>query len=119
VENLAHLEHRLRVAGDRVCIVDLYNRACGACKEVEKHFAASCRVSGLEDDGPVFLKHNIRDDRDDLSDVARLYGVRHAPAFLVFQGGALKWRMRGRDLARVARAARELEEEARAGGRSN
>ena len=34
---------------------------------------------------PVFLKHNIRDERDDLSDIAKFYGMKHAPAFLVFQ----------------------------------
>lgn len=35
-----------------------------------------------------FLKHNIRDDFDDLTDVARLYGVRAVPCFVFFVGGA-------------------------------
>ena len=38
--------------------------------------------------GVRFLKHNIRDDFDDLTDVARLYGVRSVPCFVFFVGGA-------------------------------
>lgn len=38
--------------------------------------------------GVRFLKHNIRDDFDDLTDVARLYGVRAVPCFVFFIGGA-------------------------------
>lgn len=38
--------------------------------------------------GVRFLKHNIRDDFDDLTDVARLYGIRAVPCFLFFIGGA-------------------------------
>jgi hypothetical protein len=35
-----------------------------------------------------FLRHNIRDDFDDLTDVARLYRVRAVPCFVFFVGGA-------------------------------
>jgi hypothetical protein len=35
-----------------------------------------------------FLKHNIRDDFDDLTDVARLYSVRAVPCFVFYIGGA-------------------------------
>ncbi len=38
--------------------------------------------------GVRFLKHNVRDDFDDLTDVARLYGVRAVPCFVFFVGGA-------------------------------
>ena len=38
--------------------------------------------------GARFLKHNIRDDFDDLTDVARLYGIRAVPCFVFFIGGA-------------------------------
>ena len=38
--------------------------------------------------GVRFLKHNIRDDFDDLTDVARLYGIRAVPCFVFFIGGA-------------------------------
>ena len=38
--------------------------------------------------GVRFLKHNIRDDFDDPTDVARLYGVRSVPCFVFLVGGA-------------------------------
>ena len=44
--------------------------------------------SGGQMAGARFLKHNIRDDFDDLTDVARLYGVRAVPCFVFFIGGA-------------------------------
>ncbi len=44
--------------------------------------------SGGQMAGARFLKHNIRDDFDDLTDVARLYGIRAVPCFVFFIGGA-------------------------------
>ena len=35
-----------------------------------------------------FLKHNIRDDFDDLTDVAAFYRVKSVPSFLFLVGGA-------------------------------
>ena len=48
--------------------------------------------SGGQMAGVRFLKHNIRDDFDDLTDVARLYGIRAVPCFVFFIGGAQVWR---------------------------
>lgn len=47
--------------------------------------------SGGQMAGARFLKHNIRDDFDDLTDVARLYGIRAVPCFVFFIGGAQVW----------------------------
>ena len=44
--------------------------------------------SGGQMAGVRFLKHNIRDDFDDLTDVARLYRIRAVPCFVFFIGGA-------------------------------
>ena len=38
--------------------------------------------------GLRFIKHNIRNDFDDPSDVARMFRVRAAPTFYFFVGGA-------------------------------
>ena len=38
--------------------------------------------------GAVFLKHNIRNDFDDLTDIARLHRVRAVPTFVFFAGGS-------------------------------
>ncbi len=38
--------------------------------------------------GVRFLKHNIRDDFDDLTDVAAFYRVKSVPSFLFLVGGA-------------------------------
>ena len=39
-------------------------------------------------EGVLFLKHNIRDEFDDVSDVARWYRIKHVPCFTFFVGGA-------------------------------
>lgn len=38
--------------------------------------------------GVTFLKHDIRTEHDDLSDLARLYKVRATPTFAFLVGGA-------------------------------
>lgn len=35
-----------------------------------------------------FLKHNVRDEFDDLTDVAAFYRVKSVPSFLYLVGGA-------------------------------
>ena len=39
--------------------------------------------------GVKFLKHNVRDDFDDVTDIARLYRIKNVPCFVFFSGGAM------------------------------
>lgn len=101
VHDVTHLEFCLQQSPeDQIVVLDLYNTACGVCQEIEERLAVKCRS---QDDDVLFLKHNIRDERDDLSDIARLYEVRHAPAFLVFRNRTKVWEMRGRSIVRLQR----------------
>jgi len=88
-----------------VLVVDLYNDACGACKELEAQLRAVCKRRGAAGSGPVFLKHNIRNAYDELSDLAELYAFTRAPAVCILHDGAVKWYMEGRDVRRVCAAA--------------
>ncbi|CAK0785139.1 hypothetical protein CVIRNUC_008345 [Coccomyxa viridis] len=93
LKNLAHLDRVADSAASSVVVVAFYSRSCGICKEMLKHYAKLCKESGGQMAGVRFLKHNIRDDFDDLTDVARLYGVRAVPCFVFFIGGAQMKRM--------------------------
>lgn len=59
--------------------------------------------------GPIFLKHNIRDARDDLTDVALTFRARHAPAVLLFKDEAMHWSMTGRNMPILMRAIERLD----------
>ena len=41
--------------------------------------------------GVRFLKHNVRDEFDDVTDIARLYRIKNVPCFVFFSGGAMVW----------------------------
>ena len=64
------------------------SRSCGACKEMLKHQQRLCREAGQQLAGAVFLKHNVRDQFDDVTDIARLYRIRSVPTFVFMVGGA-------------------------------
>ena len=53
-----------------------------------QRYAALCRESAAQRAGLRFLKHNVRNEFDDVSDVARMFGVRGTPCFLFLVGGA-------------------------------
>lgn len=42
---------------------------------------SSCRV--------IIAKHAVRDERDDLTDIARIHRIKTTPTFAVFHGAAL------------------------------
>lgn len=39
--------------------------------------------------GVKFLKHNVRDEFDDITDIARLYRIKNVPCFVFISGGAM------------------------------
>ena len=51
---------------------------------------AVCKRRGAAGSGPVFLKHNIRNAYDELSDLAELYAFTRAPAVCILHDGAVK-----------------------------
>ena len=51
---------------------------------------AVCKRRGAVGSGPVFLKHNIRNAYDELSDLAELYAFTRAPAVCILHDGAVK-----------------------------
>ncbi|KAL8145156.1 hypothetical protein AgCh_003386 [Apium graveolens] len=40
-------------------VVDFYRTACGSCKYIEQGFTKLCKGSGVEENGVIFLKHNV------------------------------------------------------------
>ena len=63
-------------------------QSCGMCRELMQSYAQLCLKGAQTREGLRFIKHNIRNEFDDPSDVARMFRVRAAPTFYFFVGGA-------------------------------
>lgn len=74
--------HKLIVRAD--CL-----QSCGTCKEVLRHCSQLCIESSQQKAGVLFLKHNIWNDFDDLTDVAHMYKAKAVPSFIFLTGGAM------------------------------
>ena len=64
-------------------------QSCGTCKEVLRHCRQLCQETSQQRAGVLFLKHNIWNDFDDLTDVARMYKAKAVPSFIFLTGGAM------------------------------
>ncbi|CAK9861728.1 unnamed protein product [Sphagnum jensenii] len=96
VRNLAEFERVLLNAEstNQLVVVDFYNSSCGACKYILPRFIKLCK-GGCGEECPVehkksihFVKHNVHDEYDDLTDIAQFYSIRHVPLFSFFVDGS-------------------------------
>lgn len=75
----------------KLVVMDFYDTSCGACKYIlhqviklcKKGCGEECSVGGEV----VFIKHNIKDQYDELTDLARFYSIRSVPMFSFFVDG--------------------------------
>ncbi|KAI8476610.1 MAG: thioredoxin-like protein [Monoraphidium minutum] len=102
VRDLEHLEALLDKCGSELLVVCLYTKSCGACKLALKRLDALCAEASRARVRAVFARHNVIDEYDQWSDVARLHRSRVVPTFLFFDGGALVQRLTLRDVRRMA-----------------
>lgn len=89
VLNLQHLECLLEVAGSSVVVLGLYSRSCGVCKAVFAEYRTMALEAGYQRAGLRFLTHDVRNEFDEVSDVACMYKARTVPMFLFFVDGAV------------------------------
>ncbi|KAH7623016.1 hypothetical protein Ndes2526B_g02310 [Nannochloris sp. 'desiccata'] len=101
IKNLSHLEMLLDVAGGRLAVLYLYTTSCGVCKEMQRLFQVTCQESHKQKARTVFLEHDVNDEYDSLSDLARYYRVKAVPRFLFFIDGALVRTMTMADIRSV------------------
>eukprot|EP00884_Botryococcus_braunii_P005042 jgi/Botrbrau1/14539/Bobra.0212s0006.1 len=87
VRSLQHLDFLIECAGPSVLIIAFYSRSSGTCKAMLDYFAELCREASQQKSGVLFLKHNLRDDFDNLTEVARMYRTSR-PAFVFLVDGA-------------------------------
>ena len=81
---------RENVLFSRKLVIPLYRlQSCGTCKEVLRHCSQLCLENSQQKAGVLFLKHNIWNDFDDLTDVARMYKAKAVPSFIFLTGGAM------------------------------
>lgn len=78
-------------------IVFLYSRSCGSCKKVLENYRRLCDAFRAENARIIFVKHDVHDDFDNLTDIARMYDVHSVPAFLFLSDGALIKKIQFRD----------------------
>ena len=64
-------------------------QSCGVCKEVLQYCGQLCQETSQQKAGVLFLKHNIWNEFDDLTDVARMYKAKAVPGFIFLTGGAM------------------------------
>ena len=88
LRSVAHLDALAAAAAPAVLAVAFYSRSCGICKETLAAWEDAAREAGASGAGIIFLKHDVRDDYEEESDVARLHRVRAVPNLLFFAGGA-------------------------------
>uniref|UniRef100_A0A7S3VTF6 Thioredoxin domain-containing protein n=1 Tax=Dunaliella tertiolecta TaxID=3047 RepID=A0A7S3VTF6_DUNTE len=107
VEDLDHLETISNAAGSRLCVLFLHSKACGTCKSVAKEFEEMCKqqaAEGAQHSPIVFLKHDVFDEYDFPSTLARFHHVKAVPTFLFLADGAVVKRMSMRDVRTLASA---------------
>ncbi|KAF5837728.1 hypothetical protein DUNSADRAFT_3983 [Dunaliella salina] len=107
VEDLDHLETLSSAAGSRLCVLFLHSKACGTCKSVAKEFEDMCKqqaAEGAQHSPIVFLKHDVYDEYDFPSTLARFHHVKAVPTFLFLAEGAVVKRMSMRDVRTLASA---------------
>ena len=75
-------------AAPAVLAVAFYSRSCGTCKETLAAWEDAAAEAGASGAGVIFLKHDVRDDFDEATDLARMHRVRAGPSLLFFAGGA-------------------------------
>jgi len=88
ITTLQQLEQVVQQAGSQIVVVAFYSRSCGACKQMLQIYRAKCQEAWRQKAGVRFLEHNIRDEFDDITGIARLYRVRSVPSVVFFCGGA-------------------------------
>lgn len=64
-------------------------QSCGSCKQVLQHCSQLCQENSQQKAGVLFLKHNVWNEFDDLTDVARMYKAKAVPSFIFLTGGAM------------------------------
>lgn len=78
---------------NKLVVMDFYDTSCGACKYILHQFIKICKkgcgeeCSVGDELGVVFIKHNIKDQYDELTDLARFYSIRSVPMFSFFVDG--------------------------------
>lgn len=78
-------------------IVFLYSRSCGSCKKVLENYRRLHDAFRAENARVVFVKHDVHDDFDHLTDIACMYSVHSVPSFLFLSDGALIKKIQFRD----------------------
>ncbi|CAM6083368.1 unnamed protein product [Calypogeia fissa] len=116
VRTYAEFERVLQEAelANTLVVVDFYNSSCGSCKYILPQFIKLCkRGCGEEcpvegEKGILFIKHNVRDDYDDLTDLARFYSIRTVPMFSFFVDGSRVEQFPTRDKKKLEQSVKNL-----------
>lgn len=113
VPDLSALEALVGAIGpSRIVVLFFFSKTCGVCKQaaiVYERMAAEAKSSRAR---VVFLKHNIYDEYDHRSDLARLHKIRSVPCFLFLDDGAVIERLSLRDIRAMGDYSKPMIQEA-------
>lgn len=102
LRDLSHLETLTAAFENSIIVICFYKRSCGTCKSMLRRYEQLAMDAKREWARAVFLKHDIINEFDDVSDVARLYKVKATPGFIFFDEGAVVKRLSLRDVREIA-----------------
>lgn len=102
IRDLLQLEQLFSRAGNNLVVVFFYSKSCGVCKETAQRYELVRRETQSQRARVVFAKHNVINEFDEASDVARYYKVKAVPCFLFYDDGALVKRLSLRDIRSLA-----------------
>lgn len=95
VRSLHQLELITEKFPELLAILFLYSRSCGSCKKVLSSYHRMHQ--DCIDRGVIFLKHDVHDDFDSITDIGRMYEIHAVPCFLFLSEGAMIKKLRLRD----------------------
>ncbi|CAL8465367.1 g4903 [Coccomyxa elongata] len=99
------LDDALEGAGENtLVVVDFFKTACGSCRYIQPGFVKLCRASEERHSPVVFLRHNIFDEYEELSDLSQKFKIRAVPLFYFFKNGEVVEKFATRERRRIAKA---------------
>eukprot|EP00210_Caulerpa_lentillifera_P007816 g7458.t1 len=81
---------------ESLAILFLYSRSCGSCKKLLSTFHR-LHEEVYKERGVMFLKHDVHDEFDCITDIGQMYEIHAVPCFLFLSEGAVIKKLRLRD----------------------
>ncbi|KAK9903253.1 hypothetical protein WJX75_000800 [Coccomyxa subellipsoidea] len=105
IYSVEDLDNALEKAGENtLVVVDFFKTACGSCRYIQPGFVKLCRASEERHSPVMFLRHNIFDEYEELSELSDRFKIKAVPLFYFFRNGKVVEKFATRERRRIAEA---------------